>query len=176
MNWRKEKLGGGRWEIVVVVVGAWKGSGRWTETLPVTFSWVIWIDRPTWWQQCHQSGFSHPQLPISGDLKCDIGFLPSHCLYTASFIHVLLHSDAYIVSFLIVRSDINFLWARLFSRQSPPVYVMRSFLLLLRLGALLLQLLSLELRPPVLKPHFYLQREKKEKGDKKKKPWISVTR
>lgn len=152
------------------------------------FPGFIWIDRPTWWQQCHQSGFSHPQLPISGDLKCDIGFLPSHCLYTASFIHVLLHSDAYIVFrffFLIVRSDINFLWARLFSRQSPPVYVMRSFLLLLRLGALLLQLLSLELRPPVLKPHFYLkkgerrekkQKEKREREKKKKKNWISVTR
>lgn len=127
---------------------------------------------PRGWQQCHQSGLSHPQLPISGDLKCDIGFLPSHCLYTASFIHVLLQSDAYIVCFcfcfLIVRSDIDFLWARLFSRQSPPVYVMRSFLLLLRLGALLLQLLSLELRPPVLKPHFYLKRaDKRERKEKK---------
>lgn len=36
MNWRR-KLGGGGWEIVVVVVGAWKGSGRRTETLSVTF-------------------------------------------------------------------------------------------------------------------------------------------
>lgn len=31
---------------VVVVVGAWKGSGGWTEALSVPFSWVIWIDRP----------------------------------------------------------------------------------------------------------------------------------
>lgn len=95
------------------------------------------------------------------------------CLYTASFIHVLLHSDAYSL-FLIVRGDINFLWARLFSRQSPPVYVMRSFLLLLRLRALLLQLLSLKLRSPVLKPHFYLKQDKKRK--EREKNWISVTR
>lgn len=92
---------------------------------------------------------------------------PSLCLYG---IHRFLHLDAstftwmcvfvckYVKScVLIVRSDVNLLGARLFSRQSPPVYVMRSFLLLLRLGALLLQLLTLELRSPVLKPDFYLR-------------------
>lgn len=48
MNWRKKNMvDGGEGGIAVVVVGAWKGSGRWTETLSVTFSWVIWIDRPT---------------------------------------------------------------------------------------------------------------------------------
>lgn len=59
---------------------------------------------------------------------------------------------------LIVRGDIYFLRAPLLRRHSPPVYVMRSLLLLLRLGALLFQLLPLELRPPILKPHFYLDR------------------
>lgn len=100
-----------------------------------------------------------PLSPTAADLRrnlrCDIGFVLSrHPLSMSSF----SQSDVYIV-FLIVRSDINFLRARLFRRQSPPVYVMRSFLLLLRLRALLLQLLSLELSPPVLKPHFYLERE-----------------
>lgn len=157
-------IGGGRkkkeiWWMggfVVVVVGAWKGSGRWTETQSVTFSWVIWTDRPSLWQQCHQSGFSHPQLPISGDLNVTLAFftlsLSLHgILYPCPPSLRLLYS-----LFLIVRSDINFLWAGLFSRQSPSVYVMRSLLLLLRLRAFLFQLLSFELRPPVLKPHFYL--------------------
>lgn len=60
------------------------------------------------------------------------------------------------VCVLIVRSDIDLLRTGLFGREPPPVYVMRAFLLLLRLRAFLLQLLPLELRPPVLKPHFYL--------------------
>lgn len=159
--------GGGRG--VVVVVGARKGSGRWTETLSVTFPWVTRTDRPAWWQQC-QSGLSHPQLPVSGDLKCDIGFVPSH-LSLHGILYPCPPSFRRIVFILIVRSDINFLRARLFSRQSPPVYVMRSFLLLLRLRALLFQLLSLELRPSVLKPHFYLHRE----GGGAEKP-VSVSR
>lgn len=56
----------------------------------------------------------------------------------------------------VVRRDVYFLRARLLRGQPPPVYVMRAFLFLLRLGALLLQLLPLELRPSVLKPNFYL--------------------
>lgn len=56
----------------------------------------------------------------------------------------------------VVRCDVYFLRARLLRGQPPPVYVMRAFLFLLRLGALLFQLLPLELRPSVLKPNFYL--------------------
>lgn len=147
------------------------GSGRCTDTVSVNLSWVVWIDRPSWWQQSHQSGFSHPQLPISGDLNL------WHLLFTlklslwpplskSSFTHRRINC----LFILIVRSDINFLWTRLFRRHSPPVYVMRSLLLLLRVGTLLLQLLTLEFRPSVLKPHFYLRREIRGEN------WISVTR
>lgn len=60
-------------------------------------------------------------------------------------------------SSLIVRSDVDLLRTLLLGREPPAVDVMRAFLLLLRLGALLLQLLPLELRPPVLEPDFYLR-------------------
>ncbi|MEQ2194455.1 hypothetical protein XENOCAPTIV_029608 [Xenoophorus captivus] len=50
---------------------------------------------------------------------------------------------------------------------------MRAFLLLLRLRALLLQLLPLELRPSVLKPDFYLRRRGTEKGDREQAGSVS---
>lgn len=89
----------------------------------------------------------------AADLKCDIGLCyPLSVPYPAS---VSLPVPAALV-ISVVRCDVYFLRARLLRGHPPPVYVMRAFLFLLRLGALLLQLLSLELRPSVLKPNFYL--------------------
>lgn len=62
------------------------------------------------------------------------------------------------LSLLIVWGDVNFLRASLFCGQSPSVYVMSSFLFLLWIRPFLLQFLTLELRPSILKPNFYLWR------------------
>lgn len=64
------------------------------------------------------------------------------------------------LSLLIVWGDVNFLRASLFCGHSPSVYVMSSFLFLLWIRTFLLQFLTLELRPSVLKPNFYLWRGK----------------
>jgi len=61
---------------------------------------------------------------------------------------------------LIVRRDVDFLWAGLFGGDSPPVNVMSPFFLLLWVRTFLFQLLPLELCPSVLKPHFYLREQR----------------
>lgn len=139
-NWRETKWGGGGWEevVVVVVVGAWKGSGRWTETLdPGHLDW-----------QTHAVTAGPPVgflPPSAADLRRSETwhwlFTPPRCLYTLRYPCPPPRRRLYSLSFkvvLIVRGDIDFLRAPLLSCHPPPVYVMRSFLLLLRLRALLL--------------------------------------
>lgn len=57
----------------------------------------------------------------------------------------------------VVRRDVDLLGTRLLGGQAPAVDVVRALLLLLGIGPFLLQLLPLELRPPVLEPHLDLR-------------------
>ena len=85
--------------VAVVVVGAWKGSGRWTETLSVEASWVIWTDRPNTVTAVPPAGFLSPSAADLRRSEMLLALNPLTCLYTASFIQVLLQSDADIVFF-----------------------------------------------------------------------------
>lgn len=58
---------------------------------------------------------------------------------------------------LVVTDHIHVVPARLLRGGSPAVHVLVALPLLLRLGRLLLQLLTLVLRSAVLKPHLHLR-------------------
>lgn len=57
---------------------------------------------------------------------------------------------------LVLRGDVYVLGAGLLGGHAPSVDVVVSLLLLLAVGSLLLQLLTLVLGPPVLEPHLHL--------------------
>ena len=132
-----------------------KGSGRWIDHC----DGLRWEGPLLRVQPSHRYDLS----PAAADLRT-FEFWHWLCTPALSFpsiyIHVILHDAACprskFVLFLIVRSDVYFLRTALFGGQSPAVDVMRSLLLLLRLGALLFQLLPFELCSSVLEPHFYL--------------------
>lgn len=57
---------------------------------------------------------------------------------------------------LVVGGDVDVFSARLLGGEAPSVDVVGTFLLLIRVGSFLLQLLPFVFRPPVLEPHFHL--------------------
>lgn len=60
---------------------------------------------------------------------------------------------------LVIRGDINVLPVGLLRGDAPPVDMVGTLLLLLRLGPFLLQLLPFVFCPPILEPHLHLGRE-----------------
>lgn len=71
-----------------------------------------------------------------------------------------LHQEP--VPALVVGGDVDVFSARLLGGEAPSVDVVGTFLLLIRIGAFLLQLLPFVFRPPVLEPDFYLgERERR---------------
>lgn len=67
---------------------------------------------------------------------------------------------------LVVGGDVDVFSARLLGGETPSVDVVRTFLLLIRVGSFLLQLLPFVFRPPVLEPHFHLgeRRDRRSRG------------
>lgn len=65
-----------------------------------------------------------------------------------------LHQEP--VPALVVGGDVDVFSARLLGGEAPSVDVVGTFLLLIRVGSFLLQLLPFVFRPPVLEPHFHL--------------------
>ena len=71
-----------------------------------------------------------------------------------------LHQEP--VPALVVGGDVDVFSARLLGGEAPSVDVVGTFLLLIRVGSFLLQLLPFVFRPPVLEPHFHLgERERR---------------
>lgn len=71
-----------------------------------------------------------------------------------------LHQEP--VPVLVVGGDVDVFSARLLGGEAPSVDVVGTFLLLIRVGSFLLQLLPFVFRPPVLEPHFHLgERERR---------------
>lgn len=60
---------------------------------------------------------------------------------------------------LVIRCDINVLPVGLLRGDTPPVDMVGTLLLLLRLGPFLLQLLPFVFCPPILEPHLHLGQE-----------------
>lgn len=65
-----------------------------------------------------------------------------------------LHQEP--VPALVVGGDVDVFSARLLGGEAPSVDVVGTFLLLIRVGSFLLQLLPFVFCPPVLEPHFHL--------------------
>lgn len=65
-----------------------------------------------------------------------------------------LHQEP--VPALVVGGDVDVFSARLLGGETPSVDVVGTFLLLIRVGSFLLQLLPFVFRPPVLEPNFHL--------------------
>lgn len=70
-----------------------------------------------------------------------------------------LHQEP--VPALVVGGDVDVFSARLLGGEAPSVDVVGTFLLLIRIGAFLLQLLPFVFRPPVLEPDFYLGKKER---------------
>ena len=68
---------------------------------------------------------------------------------------------------LVIGGDIDVLPVGLLRGDAPPVDVVGTLLLLLRLGPFLLQLLPLVLCPPVLEPHLHLGQGGRGTGEKR---------
>lgn len=69
-----------------------------------------------------------------------------------------LHQEP--VPALVVGGDVDVFSARLLGGETPSVDVVGTFLLLIRVGSFLLQLLPFVFRPPVLEPNFHLGGER----------------
>ena len=86
-----------------------------------------------------------------------------------------LHQEP--VPALVVGGDVDVFSARLLGGEAPSVDVVGAFLLLVRVGSFLLQLLPFVFRPPVLEPDFHLgERERRALtgGSRRSRPQLGT--